>query len=241
MKAKTELENTYGFKIKNFLDYFEVRDVTKRFLDVSAQEHKMPEKPSIPNHLSFLIRQEKGCKNIYNIPNNTNCENKYRNQWNQDLNIIRYEKTWRRVYYLCLNTILDNKSKHNMCRICKSDTETLVHLFVTCEIVRQLWSDLYNWVGHSLNKQLRQVPLKILLGYIMTDKFFLPINALIMPTKYCIFTCAMKQKAPSFNVLHLKLKWCYQEQQLLNYEKGKAEDFKRKWPGFTRMFEPETL
>ena len=42
VKAKTELENTYGFKIKNFLDYSEVRDVIKRFLDVSGQENKMP-------------------------------------------------------------------------------------------------------------------------------------------------------------------------------------------------------
>ena len=211
-----------------------------------------------------MIRQEKGCKNIYNILNNTNCKNKYRNQWNQDLNIIIDEKTWRRVFYLCFNTILDNKlvwfqykllyrilgtnkllyqigrSKDNVCRICKSDTETLVHLFITCEIVRQLWSDLYYWVGHSLNKRLRQVPLKILLGYIMTDNFFLPINTLIMATKYYIFTCAVKQKATSFNVLHLKLKRCYQEQQLLNYEKGKPEDFKRNWSGF-RMFEPETF
>ena len=128
-----------------------------------------------------------------------------------------------------------------MCHICKSDTETLVHLFVTCEIVRLLWSDLYNWIGHSLNKRLRQVPLEILLGYTMTDNFFLPINTLIMATKYYIFTCAVKQKAPIFNVLHLKLKRCYQEQQLLNYEIDKAEDFKRKWSGFTRMFEPETL
>ena len=195
----------------------------------------MPEKPSIPNHLSFLIRQEKGCKNIYNIPNKTICENKYRNQWNQDLNIIIDEKTWRRVFYLCFNTILDNKlvwfqykllcrilgtnkllyqigrSKDNVCRICKSDTETLVHLFVTCETVRPLWTDLNNWVGHSLNKQLSQAPLEILLGYIMTDNLFLPINTIIFATKYYIFTCAVKQKALSFNVLRLKLMRCYQE------------------------------
>ena len=46
----------------------------------------------------------------------------------------------------------------------------------------------------------------------------------------------MKQKAPSFNVFRLKLKRCYQEQQLLNYEKGKAEDFRRNWSGFTKFF-----
>ena len=128
-----------------------------------------------------------------------------------------------------------------MCCICKSDTKTLVHLFLTCETVRQLWSDLNTWVGHSINKQLSQVPLEILLGYTMTDNFFLPINTLILATKYYIFTCAVKQKAPSFNVLRLKLMRCYQEQQLLNYEKGKEKNFKRNWSGFTGMFEPETL
>ena len=155
------------------------------------------------------------------------------------------EKTWRRVFYLCFNTILDNKlvwfqykllyrilgtnkllyqigrSKDKLCRICKTDTEYLVRLFVTCETVKQLWSNLNAWVGHSINKQLSQVPLYILLGYTMTDNHFLLINTLILATKYYIFTCAVKQKVPSFNALHLKLMRCYQEQQLLNYEKCK--------------------
>ena len=56
VKTKTEIENTYGFKIKNFLDYLEVREVIKRFLDMPSQDSKMPEKPSIPNHVYFLIR-----------------------------------------------------------------------------------------------------------------------------------------------------------------------------------------
>ena len=173
--------------------------------------------------------------------------------------------TWRRVFYLCFNTILDNKiiwfqykllyrilgtnkllhqigrSKDNVCRICKSDTKTLVHLFVTCETVRQLWTDLNNWVGLSLNKGLSQAPLDILLGYVMTDNLFLPTNTLILATKYYIFTCAVKQKVPVFNILRMKLKRRYQEQLSLSYERGKAEDFKRNWSGFSRMFEPETL
>ena len=38
VKAENEIENTYGFKIKNFLDYLEVRDVIKRFLDIPGQK-----------------------------------------------------------------------------------------------------------------------------------------------------------------------------------------------------------
>ena len=258
VKSKTEIERTYSFQIKNFLDYFEVRDVINKFLHVSGQENKTPEKPSIPNHLSFLLRQEQGCKNIYNILNNTNCENKYRNHWNHDLNILIDEVTWRRVFYLCFNTILDNKiiwfrykllyhilgtnklyqigrSKDNVCRICKSDTETLVHLFVTCETVRQLWTYLNNWVGLSLNKGFSQAPLDILLGYVMTDNLFLPTNTLILATKYYIFTCAVKQNVPVFNILRMKLMRRYQEQLSLSYERGKAEDFKRNWLGFSSI------
>ena len=40
VKAKTEIENTYGFKIKNFLDYFEVRDVIKKILMYQVRKIK---------------------------------------------------------------------------------------------------------------------------------------------------------------------------------------------------------
>ena len=88
---------------------------------------------------------------------------------------------------------------------------------------------------------MSQAPLDILLGYLMTDSNFLPINTLIMATKYYIFTCAVKEKTPSFNVLRLKLVNCYQEQLLLSCEKNKEKQFQRNWIVFKKMFEPETL
>ena len=104
-----EIENMYNFKIKNFLDYFEVRDTVKKIIGELDHESKRLERPCIPNHLSFIVKEKKGCKNIYNIINNGNCENNYRSQWNQDLSIIIDNATWRRIFYLCFNTILDNR------------------------------------------------------------------------------------------------------------------------------------
>ena len=60
-------------------------------------------------HLSFLVKGKKGCKNIYNILNNRNCDNKYRSQWNQDLSIIIDNAAWKRIFYLYFNSILDNE------------------------------------------------------------------------------------------------------------------------------------
>ena len=69
---------------------------------------------------------------------------------------------WKRIFYIYFNAVLDNKliwfqykliyrilgtnkllhqsgkSKDNAYRICKSATESITHLFLSCEVVRQL-------------------------------------------------------------------------------------------------------
>ena len=96
--------------------------------------------------------------------------------------------------------------KKNACRVCNTDTETITHLFTTCEVAKQLWADLNNWLERVTNKHLSQAPLEILLGHLKNDNQSLPINSLIMATKYYIFVCAVKLKTPSLNELILKLR-----------------------------------
>ena len=109
MKSKTEIEDVYNFKIKNFLDYYEVRGAIKKLMGETEHQREFPERPWIPNHLSFLIKQKKGCKNIYNILNSKSCDNKYRDQWNHELNTIIDNINWKRIFFICFNTVLDNK------------------------------------------------------------------------------------------------------------------------------------
>ena len=60
--SKIEIENMYNFKIKNFLDYFEVRDVVKKIIGELDHESKWLERPCIPNHLSFLVKDKRAVK-----------------------------------------------------------------------------------------------------------------------------------------------------------------------------------
>ena len=112
------------------------------------------------------------------------------------------------------------------------------HLFTTCEVTKQLWTDLNNWLERVLKKHWSQAPLEIHLGQLRNDNHFLPINSLILATKYNIFVCAVKMNTPSFNELIMKLKICYQEQLLLKIDEGKEEEFRKNWSGFSKPFEP---
>ena len=59
MKCKTEIEDIYNFKIKNFLDYYKVRSVIKNVMGEIDHQSELPERPCIPSHLSFLIKQKR--------------------------------------------------------------------------------------------------------------------------------------------------------------------------------------
>ena len=54
--SRIEIENMYNFKIKNFLDYFEVRDALKKILGELDHKSKWS---CIPNHLSFLVKEKR--------------------------------------------------------------------------------------------------------------------------------------------------------------------------------------
>ena len=66
MKSKTEIEDIYNFKIKHFLDYYEIRGAINIVMAKTDHPSEWPERPWIPNHLSFLIKQKKAVK-IYII------------------------------------------------------------------------------------------------------------------------------------------------------------------------------
>ena len=105
----------------------------------------------------------------------------------------------------------------------------------------QLWEELNHWLDLVLNKHLVLAPLEILLGHLNNDNNFLPVNSLILVTKYYIFICAVNAKIPNFKELCTKLKTCYDEQLLLSTNISKEEEFKKNWLGFKKLFEPVSL
>ena len=135
---------------------------------------------------------------------------RYRAKWNHDLDMHIDNKTWRRVFYLLFNVEQDNNliwfqyklihrilctnsqlykmsiEKSDKCRLCQSDPETFMHLFVKCRHVVELWKHLENWIYSNLGKLI----------------YF----------KYYIFKSATNKSVPNIVGLKNNLKRKYEEQ-----------------------------
>ena len=85
--------------------------------------------------------------------------------------------------------IVDNDN----CNICCQYSETLHHLFITCNPIKQLWRDLEKWIKTKINSTITFEPSTIILGYLNNDNRSIPLNTIILITKSYIFWCSRKK------------------------------------------------
>ena len=196
MMSSKEIKVKFGFHIGNFLEYFQVSSMNLRYINdykhLAIQSNHL-ERPFLPLHISFFFLSDQGCRNIYNKVKTKEVECRYRAKWNNDLDIHIDNKTWRRVFYLIFNVEQDNNliwfqyklihrilgtnsqlykmsiEKSDKCRLCQSDPETFMHLFVKCRHVVELWKDLENWIYSNLGKLIYFSPMDIILEYLHRD------------------------------------------------------------------------
>ena len=127
--------------------------------------------------------------------------------------------------------------KSDKCRVCQSDSEIFIHLFVKCRYVVDLWKDLEIWIHSTLGKLINFSPLDIILGYLHRDNQYIPINILIATTKYYIFKSALNKSVPNISGLKNKLKKKYEEQFYINSECDFGEKLYTSWGIFNNLFE----
>ena len=112
-------------------------------------------------------------------------------------------------------------SDSDYCRICNSNVETLIHLFVSCGPVKKLWHDLILCLCNSTSIQLNLRTKDIILGYLLKTAYFLPVNVIVLITKSYIFSCAISKSPLNLSHLKKKLKSLYNYEFLIHKEKYK--------------------
>ena len=258
--TQEEIERKYNFRT-NFLEYLQIKSLCKKYIknhkDLTENEVSIS-RPYIPHHLAVLNNKQ-GCKGIYNLINRQVPECKYQYKWNDDLGLNIDKKTWKNVFMVLFNTIQDNhliwflyriihrilgtnKMLYKMsihqsekCRICDLEQENLMHLFVECGTVANLWNSIEDWILRSTRKQIKFSATDIILGYLIFENNNIPINTIIAVTKYCIFTSAVKETTPTILQVKIKLKITYNEQQGLNNENGTGEHYYSLWQPFINL------
>ena len=116
-----------------------------------------------------------------------------------------------------------------ICRICKNEDETLLHLFCRCPSVDQLWSCISNWIFDVIHIRVVFQELIIILGYQNKDNRSIPINTLIMASKSYIFWAARNGKTKYFNSDKNRIIKTFKEQELIAKKNFSLEKFDKSW------------
>ena len=241
---KLELESKYNIKI-NFLNYLTVRSSLTKFLKQFWSNDSTNTnycRPSIPTHIKPVINSQRGCKLFYNIFKGDNTtENNSHKIWNNLLynDGMLTERVWCSIYKICFKTIADNniiwfqykilfnilstkKYLHKLgitsspyCSFCKQHPESTLHLLSECDAVITLWNNVCNWIHQKIGIDFNFSKSMKILGYLVKDSNFWPVNFILLLTRRYIFWCSRKGYALNIFSLQLEVKQIYLEQQML--------------------------
>ena len=204
---------------------------------------------------------KKGCRHIYNKIYCQTFESKYKDKGISDLDLQIDKFTWRRISYICFKPVYNNylvwiqyKTLHcilgtqrimmfhmkitgsNLCRLCNSCSETIMHLFVNCNHVVKLCRDLEKWLKIAINIGYTFTTKDIVLGYLLTSTFGAPINVIIMVTNKYIFSCACINVTPNIQQLKQKLTAIFEDERLAYEDRDMKHIFLKKWEKMLILF-----
>ena len=53
-------------------------------------------------------------------------------------------------------------SQTDICRFCKTDVETMLNVFIECQIISDMWKEFFIWLNYNVNIDIQFSPEYIL-------------------------------------------------------------------------------
>ena len=69
---------------------------------------------------------------------------------------------------------------NDICSLCQKDTETLLHLYCSCQKASSLWKEISRWINNKTSIPIQFDPLMIIIGYTNISNISPTINLIIM-------------------------------------------------------------
>lgn len=123
--------------------------------------------------------------------------------------------------------ILDN----DKCTFCKNESETILHVLCTCNIVRTFWNELFQWMkdGCTHIYNLNILDNEILFGITDNKKADYVLNFILLLAKQYIYKCKMKKQIPLLQGFKHMLKSVYNTEKFIAFKNCKWENFDKRW------------
>ena len=240
----------------NYLDYATLlRSIPKQYTDMMCNVTNddlniSPE--SYRTHVCKLLSVTKVCNMVYWRLINVK-KPKCIDKWCQELAISNDEDIWKKYFKVAYEACMDTKMRifqwkilhrsivtnsklllfgiydNNLCTFCHCKEETLVHLFIECKYVQELWSKLIDWLHPNIVLQKEMEPKDLLFGVVGYGENQLMNLILILYKRYIYVSRCYKQSL-SFEKLLNFIKDYYKHETWVNQQYSNTDKkVKKKW------------
>ena len=263
MMTQQQLQNFYKINITNFLEYHKVKIVIEKFLNKNLNNINFPVHtiyPAIPQHMNILYRYNASSQDFYKLLDQHDFQFPLKEKWDNILDATINLETWQIFLKACFKVVRDQSliwfqyklilriigtrsllfkmkiHNSNLCRLCNSGQETIIHLFYHCTHTITLWNNIQNWIFDCIHQRLPMNIEMILLGYNITDARFTVFNTIYMVAKRYIFHCAYYGRLPNFLSFKQKLFLQYKEELMASKLSYKEHAFMKSWAIWKPIF-----
>ena len=263
--SQPTLEKMFNLKT-NFLEYHRVISCVKTYLAKLKFVSLCTYKPHLPNIDRLILKSKKGCKDFYQILQNPICNEKkvQYSFWEQAFGKVITSDMWVKIYKICFNTVKDNDliwmqyrilyrilgtrdylfklklANDGACSVCKTASQTIVHLFTGCEKVKIFWNEVKEHIKRTLSLDLSISKFDIVLGY-LPKYFSIPINTTYLVAKSYIFQTSKSNSPLSVKHFFAYFNKIYLEQEYIAKLETKHELFMKIWGNFNTVFANHTI
>ena len=175
------------------------------------------------------------------------------------MGVIITENDWKAVYKidflstvesklrsfqvkLKLRAIVTNKQLHGFgliengaCAFCKTETETLMHLFCTCTIVQYHWEDVNSWLSAFLARPIVLTDFSKLFGFPEYEDITILLNCLLLYARYIIYRGKYRGVGPNLVEYLLTIRQVKHTERKIAERNNNLKKFHNKWKYLSRM------
>jgi hypothetical protein len=113
------------------------------------------------------------------------------------------------------------------CSFCKSESESIMHIFVECNNVRQIWIKLRQWLVTCGFLNLEPCSdSDIILGMMDMQPI---VNFAVLITKVVIYRCKVMGRSPAFAAVRAYMKYVMHTEQFIASANDNMDTFYGKW------------
>nr|XP_054755365.1 uncharacterized protein LOC129261325 [Lytechinus pictus] len=263
-KTFHELQDDFNLPKRCYLEYFSLiscfRKEWKNTLRSSVTNDESDDVNSLKRFISYK-KVTKSCyltlikKHCLDISDTNQCE-----KWSNDLNVdLSFLIQWQNRFLTTNWVTLDSKIRmfqykfiHRristneylfkigvknspLCNFCKTEPQTLIHLFCLCPIVSKFWTEVNTWLNFHNISYHKFSNIDICFG--VPSKFQHLSNTIILFAKYFIFRTKCQEGQLSLAIFINELKFVENVEKFIAFKKGKEMLHYKKWRPFTN-FEP---